>query len=138
MYSVKFSFLKNKNKTTFHDCWNWMDRKYNILVMQCLLFGWWIMEVMPTVLYTNVFIQWTSFMVPGIPSQFLCHWFIIFICPKKISKNSYVFNPFLSVFLLKSLQKNMEFKYMFSYRRYSICNNYRIWHIPPVAIYRNI
>lgn len=103
MYSVKFSFFKKK---TFHDCWNWADRKYNILVMQCLLFGWWIMEVMPIMFYTNMLSfngqpLWYQAYLPNLNATDL-----LFLYVKKIQK----FLRFQSFFVCFSFRLSREKK----------------------------
>ena len=51
-----------------------MNRKYNMLAMQCLLF--WLLDYGSDANYVThqyALIQWTAFLVPGIPSQSQCH-----------------------------------------------------------------
>lgn len=84
-----------------------MDRKYNILVMQCLLFGWWIMEVMPIMLHTDMLSFdgqpcWYQACLPNRNATDL-----LFLYVKK-SENSYVSNPFLSVFFRTDTFKKCE------------------------------
>lgn len=96
MYSVKFSFLKK----TFHDCWNWMDRKYNMQAIQCLLFGWWVMEVIPIILLTNMLLM------NGQPSQYQTYLpdhvtdLLLFFYVKKKNQKSFMFPVLLVFFFL--------------------------------------
>lgn len=75
---------------------NWMDRKYNMQAIQCLLFGWWVMEVIPIILLTNMLLM------NGQPSQYQTYLpnhvtdlLLFFYVKKKKSEKSYVSNPFL-------------------------------------------
>lgn len=102
-----------------------MDRKYNMQAIQCLLFGWWVMEVIPIILLTNMLLM------NGQPSQYQTYLpdhvtdlLLFFYVKKKKIWKVLCFQSFLSFFPLEpDWKKKSEFN-----NRYNRKKSDYNWH----------